>query len=139
MIVSSHVINYSSLARENGLILHTTVTIGYDAAWRQVHSLLSMAAERTSGLLREPLPFILQKSLDDFYVTYELNVYTDKPLEMSKIYSELHENIQDAFNEQGVQIMSPHYEMDPPQIKVVLKERWYAAPVESPDDPGNKG
>jgi small-conductance mechanosensitive channel len=137
MIVSSHVINYSSMAHEEGLILHTTVTIGYDAPWRQVHSLLLMAAERTSGLLREPPPFILQKSLDDFYVTYELNVYTDKPLEMAKIYSELHQNIQDAFNEHGVQIMSPHYEMDPGQMKVVPKERWYAPPAIPPD--GSKG
>jgi small-conductance mechanosensitive channel len=129
MIVNSHVINYSSLVREKGLILHTTVTIGYDTPWRQVHSLLLMAAERTQGLLREPPPFILQKSLDDFYVTYELNIYTDKPLEMARLYSELHQNIQDAFNEQGVQIMSPHYEMDPGQIKVVPKERWYSPPA----------
>ena len=138
MIVNSHVINYSSLVREKGLILHTTVTIGYDAAWRQVHSLLLTAAEKTSGLLREPPPFILQKSLDDFYVTYELNVYTDKPLEMAKIYSELHQNIQDAFNEHGVQIMSPRYEMDPGQIKVVPKERWYAPPAKPLDDPATK-
>lgn len=139
MIVNSHVVNYSSLVQEKGLILHTTVTIGYDTPWRQVHSLLLMAAERTSGLLREPPPFILQKSLDDFYVTYELNVYTDKPLEMAKIYSALHQNIQDAFNEQGVQIMSPHYEMDPGQIKVVPKESWYAPPAKPPNDPETKG
>jgi small-conductance mechanosensitive channel len=138
MIVNSHVINYSSLVREKGLILHTTVTIGYDTPWRQVHSLLLMAAERTQGLLREPPPFILQKSLDDFYVTYELNIYTDKPLEMARLYSELHQNIQDAFNEQGVQIMSPHYEMDPGQIKVVPKERWYSPPAKPPDGPEKK-
>jgi small-conductance mechanosensitive channel len=139
MIVNSHVINYSSLVQEKGLILHTTVTIGYDTPWRQVHSLLLTAAERTKGLLREPPPFILQKSLDDFYVTYELNVYTDKPLEMAKLYSELHQNIQDAFNEHGVQIMSPHYEMDPGQIKVVPRERWYSPPAKPQDDPGTKG
>jgi len=138
LIVNSHVVNYSSLAREKGLILHTTVTIGYDAPWRQVHSLLLKAAERTSGLLREPRPFILQKSLDDFHVTYELNAYTDKPLETAKIYSELHQNIQDAFNEHGVQIMSPHYEMDRGQIKVVPKERWYAPPAKPLDDPASK-
>jgi len=139
MIVNSHVINYSSLAREKGLILHTTVTIGYDTPWRQVHALLLMGAERTSGLLREPPPFILQKSLDDFYVTYELNVYTDKPLEMAEIYSELHQNVQDAFNEYEVQIMSPSYRFDPDRPKVVPRDKWYAPPAKPPDDPEKKG
>lgn len=138
MIVNSHVINYSSMAREKGLILHTTVTIGYDAPWRQVHAMLLMAAERTSGLLREPPPFIRQKSLDDFYVTYELNAYTDKPLEMDGFYSELHKNIQDAFNEYGVQIMSPAYESDPDRPKFVPKEKWYSPPAKPPDAPEKK-
>jgi len=139
MIVNSHVINYSSLARDKGLILHTSVTIGYDAPWRQVHALLLMGAERTQGLLREPPPFILQKSLDDFYVTYELNVYTDKPLEMVGLYSELHQNIQDAFNEHGVQIMSPNYVADPSQPKLVSKKDWYALPAKPPGHPGTEG
>jgi small-conductance mechanosensitive channel len=139
MIVNSHVINYSSLARENGLILHTTVTIGYDTPWRQVHALLLMGAERTSGLLREPPPFILQKSLDDFYVTYELNVYTDLSLEMVEVYSELHQNIQDAFNEYEVQIMSPNYRFDPDRPKVVPRDKWYAAPAKPPNDLEKKG
>jgi len=138
MIVNSHVINYSSLAREKGLILHTAVTIGYDTPWRQVHALLLMGAERTSGLLPEPPPFILQTSLDDFYVTYELNVYTDKPLEMVEIYSELHQNIQDAFNEYEVQIMSPSYRFDPDRPKVVPKDKWYTAPAKPPDDSEKK-
>jgi small-conductance mechanosensitive channel len=138
MIVNSHVINYSSFAREKGLILHTTVTIGYDTPWRQVHALLLMGAERTSGVLREPPPFILQKSLDDFYVTYELNVYTDKPLEMIEIYSELHQNVQDAFNEYEVQIMSPSYRFDPDRPKVVPKEKWYAPPAKPADHPEKK-
>jgi small-conductance mechanosensitive channel len=111
-ILNSHVINYSSLAKEKGLILHTSVTIGYDAPWRQVHALLLMAADRTAGLLKEPEPFVLQKSLDDFYVSYELNAYTTTPEQMAHLYSELHQNIQDAFNEYGVQIMSPNYEAD---------------------------
>lgn len=139
MIVNSHVINYSSLSGEKGLILHTKVTIGYDAPWRQVHAMLLMAAERTQGLLREPPPFILQTSLDDFYVTYELNVYTDKPLEMAHLYSELHQNIQDAFNEYGVQIMSPSYRFDPHRPKVVPKDMWYAAPAKPPDPPEKQG
>lgn len=138
MIVSSHVINYSSLASEKGLILHTTVTIGYDAPWRQVHAMLLMADDRTQGLLREPPPFILQKSLDDFYVTYELNVYTDRLLEMGRLYSELHQNIQDAFNECGVQIMSPHYEMDPSQPKVVSRKDWHVPPAKPPNNAEDK-
>jgi small-conductance mechanosensitive channel len=138
IIVNSHVINYSSLARDTGLILHTSVTIGYDAPWRQVQALLLMAAEKTPGLLREPPPFVLQTSLDDFYVSYELNVYTDRPLEMITLYSDLHKNIQDAFNEYGVQIMSPHYVVDPKNQKVVLKEQWYAPPAKPPDGSGKE-
>ena len=80
MILNGHVINYSSLAREQGLILHTTAGIGYETPWRQVEAMLLMAAARTPGLLRQPPPFILQKGLGDFCVTYELNVYCDQPL-----------------------------------------------------------
>ena len=134
MIVSSPVINYSFLAKKRGLILHTTITIGYDAPWRQVEALLLLAAEKTPGLLRQPPPFILQTSLDDFYVSYELNAYTDHPNIMAETYAELHRNIQDAFNEYDVQIMSPSYRGDTAQPKVVPKERWYAPPAQRPDD-----
>jgi small-conductance mechanosensitive channel len=137
MIVNSHVINYSSLARKQGLILHTSVTIGYDTPWRQVEALLLMAAERTPGLMREPAPFVLQTSLDDFYVAYELNVYIDDPHRMVQTYADLHRNIQDAFNEYGVQIMSPSYRVDPDRPKIVPKEQWYAAPAKRPDDREN--
>jgi small-conductance mechanosensitive channel len=129
LIVNSEVVNYSSLARKTGLILHTTVTIGYDTPWRQVHALLLLAAERTPGLLKEPKPFVLQTALNDFYVSYELNGYTDRPAEMAATYSDLHRNIQDAFNEQGVQIMSPHYLGDPPESKIVPKDQWYRPPA----------
>jgi len=140
VIQSSHVINYSSLARERGLILHTAVTIGYNIPWRQVHAFLLQAAERTPGLLRNPPPFILQTSLDDFYVRYELNAYTDLPHQMLNIYSELHQNIQDAFNEYGVQIMSPHYMSDPRSPAVVPREHWYEPPAKPPgDDSGREG
>ncbi len=83
--------------------------------------------------------FILEKSLDDFYVRYELNVYTDKPLEMQEIYSELHQNMQDASNEYGVLIMSPSYRSDPDRPKVVPKDQWYAPPAKPPDDLEKKG
>ncbi len=108
MVLGSHIINYSTSAR-TGLILHTGVTIGYDVPWKQVHELLLAAARDTENVEEEPAPFVLQTSLDDFYVSYELNAYTDKPQMMAKIYSELHQNIQDKFNEAGVEIMSPHF------------------------------
>jgi len=109
LVLGSHIINYSSSVQDHGLILHTTVTIGYDAPWKKVHELLIAAARSTEHILENPVPFVLQTSLNDFYVSYELNAYTDKPNMMAKIYSELHQNIQDKFNEAGVEIMSPHY------------------------------
>jgi len=109
MILGSHIINFSSSAQELGLILNTSVTIGYDAPWRQVHELLIAAACATENILELPTPFVLQTALNDFYVSYEINAYTDKPSLMASTYSELHQNIQDKFNEAGVEIMSPHY------------------------------
>jgi small-conductance mechanosensitive channel len=138
VLLNSHVTNFSSLAREQGLILHTAVTIGYTTPWRQVHAFLLQAAERTAGLLRDPPPFVLQTALDDFYVRYELNAYTDMPEQMLDIYSELHQHIQDAFNEFEVQIMSPHYMFDPKSPAVVPKERWYVPPAAAPGEPSGQ-
>ena len=133
-ILNSEVVNYNTFARERGLILHTTAGIGYEVPWRQVEAMMKMAAERTPGLLKEPEPFVLQKALGDFAVTYELNVYVNDPHGMAQIYSELHKNILDAFNEYGVQIMTPAYEGDPDQLKVVPKDQWFAAPAQPPED-----
>jgi len=108
-ILDSPIVNYSTEARTRGLILHTAVTIGYDAPWRTIHRLLTEAALKTEDIQREPAPFVLQTALNDFYVSYELNAYTDQPSRMADIYSQLHQNIQDSFNEAGVEIMSPHY------------------------------
>lgn len=109
-IVSSHVINLSQQARDgDGLILHTSITIGYDAPWETVHALLIEAARATKHILPKPDPFVLQTALNDFYVTYELNAYTAAAEIFPRIYSELHQHIQDKFNEAGVEIMSPHY------------------------------
>lgn len=109
-VLGSHVINFSQRVREEGgLILHTSVTIGYDAPWKTVYALLIEAAKATRHILPEPPPFVLQTALNDFYVSYELNAYTNAPEVMFHIYSELHQNIQDKFNEGGVEIMSPHY------------------------------
>jgi small-conductance mechanosensitive channel len=135
-VLSTHVVNYSVRTKEGGLILHTSVTIGYDAPWRQVHAMMLMAAERTGGILQNPTPFVLQNSLDDFYVTYELNAYTATPENMLKIYSDLHKNIQDAFNEHGVQIMSPNYIADRNKPTFVPKDHWYDPPARKPGEPG---
>ena len=128
-LLNSNVLNYSALARSHGLILHTTVGIGYETPWRQVEAMLLLAAERTPGLAREPAPFVLQKSLGDFCVVYEVNVYCDAPAEMMQLYTRLHQSILDVFNEYGVQIMTPNYESDPEQPKLVPKEQWWSAPA----------
>ncbi|HTZ75285.1 MAG TPA: mechanosensitive ion channel domain-containing protein [Candidatus Aquilonibacter sp.] len=109
MVLSSHIVNFSSVAKQNGLILHTGVTIGYDAPWRKIHELLISAAEATTNVQREPKPFVLQTALNDFYVSYEINAFTDQASRMASTYSELHQNIQDKFYEAGVEIMSPHH------------------------------
>jgi len=108
-ILSGNTINYSSEAEGQGLIIHTTVTIGYDVPWKDMYKALKEAANRTEFLLKEPEPFILQTSLDDFYVSYEINAYTKEPNKQARIYSDLHQNIQDACNEMGIEILSPHY------------------------------
>jgi small-conductance mechanosensitive channel len=110
-VLTSQIINYSSLSQDPDyyLILHTTITLGYDIPWRKVHQVLIDAAIVTNHILTEPIPFVFQTSLDDFYISYELNAYTNKPILMASIYSELHQNIQDKCNEAGIEILSPHY------------------------------
>lgn len=108
-IMSSHTVNYSASARQYGLIIHTTVTIGYDAPWRQVHQLLINAARMTPGVLDHPKPFVLETELSDYYPCYQINAYIKDADNYGPIMSDLHQNIQDTFNEAGVEIMSPHY------------------------------
>jgi small-conductance mechanosensitive channel len=128
-ILSGEVLNYSSLARVNGLILHTEVGIGYETPWRQVEAMLLAAGERTPGLVQDPRPFVLLKKLGDFAVVYELNVYCQDVKAMNGLYTSLHRNILDVFNEYGVQIMTPAYEGDPEVPKIVSKANWYTAPA----------
>ena len=109
VVLASFVTNYSLLAQNDGLILHTSVTIGYDTPWRKVHELLIEAALKTKNIVPSPAPFVLQNALEDSYVQYEINAYTDHPLLMVYIYSDLHANIQDCFYAAGVEIMSPVY------------------------------
>jgi small-conductance mechanosensitive channel len=133
LILSSNIINYTSHARQQGLLLHTTVGIGYETPWRQVEAMLLLAAERTQGLLRDPAPFILQQSLGDYAVNYELNVYCDQPSEMYRLYTELHRSVLDVFNEYNVQIMTPSYIADPAQPKLVPKDHWFEKPAQAAD------
>lgn len=109
LVLSNSVTNYSRLARERGLALSTTVTIGYDVPWRQVHELLIGAALDTPDVLNQPAPFVLQKALNDYNVSYELNALTRKPELLPSLYSALHRHIQDRFAAAGVEIMSPAY------------------------------
>jgi len=108
-VMNSHTVNYSSDAPEKGLIIHTTVTIGYDVPWRDTQQALIDAALKTELILKEPTPFVLQTSLDDFYVSYQINAYVREANKQASIYSALHQNIQDIFNERGIEILSPHY------------------------------
>lgn len=108
-IMSSHTVNYSTSAREYGLIIHSEVSIGYDIPWRQVNQILIDAALNTPGVVDDPRPFVLETSLSDWYPVYQINAYIKEAAKMAQIYSDLHQNIQDKFNEAGIEIMSPHY------------------------------
>ena len=110
VVLGSRVENFSAQAQSSGLILHTTVTIGYDVPWRKVHALLIEAATATEGLLADPAPYVLQTSLDDFYASYQINAYTNRPNATARIYAELHAHIQDLFDQAGVELTSPHYQ-----------------------------
>lgn len=109
MVLGSYIVNFSATAREGGVILHTTVTLGYDIPWPKVHEAMKVAATRTSGIMEDPAPFVLQTALGDYSVSYELNAYTDQPRLMPRIYSGLHQNLQDALAEAGIEILSPIY------------------------------
>jgi small-conductance mechanosensitive channel len=133
VIIGTATKNYSRTVQGSGYVLDTAVTIGYDTPWRQVEALLCEAARRTEGVLTEPKPRVFQTALSDFYPEYRLvcQAIPTQPRPRAEVLSALHANIQDAFNEYGVQIMSPHYLGDPTQEKLVKKENWFAAPAKS--------
>jgi small-conductance mechanosensitive channel len=124
--------NYSRLAGEQGMVVTVSVTIGYDVPWRQVHELLLLGASRTPGIRKEPPPRVLQRELSDFYVQYHLLAHLEDGQSRVAVLSDLHAQIQDAFNEYGAQIMSPHFESQPKKPVLVPKSAWYAPPVSSP-------
>jgi small-conductance mechanosensitive channel len=132
VVVGTSTMNFTRLHAAHGTIVYTSVTIGYDAPWRQVHAMLLEAVERTPGVRREPAPYIVQRALADFYVEYQVNAYIERPGERFPVLSALHANIQDLFNEHGVQIMSPHFEQQPAKAVVVPRDRFYAPPARPP-------
>ena len=132
IVMNTHIVNYSSSLNKENLILHTSITLGYDVPWKKVHSTLIEAAHRTENVLKDPAPFVFQTSLDDYYVAYELNVYTDKPHIMSKIYSELHQNMQDTCNENGIEILSPRFNAVRDGNQSTIPENYLPKSYESP-------
>jgi small-conductance mechanosensitive channel len=135
MVLANTSKNYSRAHAGTGFVIDTTVTIGYDTPWRQVSAMLTEAARRTPGITTDPEPRVFQTALSDFYPEYRLVAYSQakSPYTRAQALDRLHANIQDVFNEHGVQIMSPHYLGDPESAKVVPKARWFEAPAK-PDD-----
>lgn len=135
MITGAVTKNYSRVVQGAGYVVDTVVTIGYDTPWRQVEAMLLEAARRTAGILEKPRPQVFQTALSDFYPEYRLvaQAVPSEPRPRAELLSLLHANIQDVFNEYGVQIMSPHYLGDPEQEKRVPQDQWYAAPAQAPE------
>ncbi|MEN2400142.1 mechanosensitive ion channel family protein [Flavobacterium sp. MC2016-06] len=133
-VLSSTSTNFSANTKQstNGLLIHTTVTIGYDVPWKDIHKALIDAALKTELTEQTPPPFVLQTSLDDFYVSYQVNVYTKEPNKQPRIYSSLHQNIQDSFNAVGIEIMSPHYASLRDGNKTTIPENYLDNNYETP-------
>jgi small-conductance mechanosensitive channel len=138
VIFSQPVRNFSRLVQDGRFVLHTSVTIGYSSPWRQVHAMLLEAARRTPGVANEPMPYVVQTALSDFYVEYRLCAQSNRAAPSSRVeaMSQLHANVQDVFNENGVQIMSPHYRSDPPEPQIVAPgDPWSAGQPGAPLTP----
>src|SRR6185295_15300376 len=130
VVVGQTVTDYSRHSGTEGVYTPTSVTIGYDTPWRQVHAMMLLAAERTPGIRATPPPLVMQAGLEDFYVRYTLLVCLERPQSRPITLAALYANIRDVFNEHGVQIMSPNYVLDPAAPKVVPKPQWFAAPAQ---------
>jgi small-conductance mechanosensitive channel len=139
VILGSSVVNYSSLSREQALFINAIVGIRYEVPWRQVESMLLEAVTRTQGVLAKPAPFVRLTSLGEFFVSYGLNAAIRDPTQRRQWLAELHRNVLDVFNEYGVQIMTPAYEGDPEQAKIVPREQWYATPARPPGSVEGRG
>ena len=123
-VLSSNTINFTTNSIDKGLILYTTITLGYDVDWKKVYATLIDSALKTNLVLKEPSPYVLQTSLDDNYVSYQLNIYTNHANKKNRILSDLHENIQDMCNENGIEILSPHYKSVRDGSRVAIPEKY---------------
>ena len=135
VLVSNQIRNLSCLYDSHGIWIGTKITIGYDTPWRQVEAMLLNAVARVPELKVEPKPFVIQRSLSDFYVEYEVLALMHQPFGRAHLLSLLHREIQDEFNAHGVQIMSPNFEAQPEKTVLVPKENWYAAPARAVENP----
>ena len=137
VVFSQPIRNFSRLVQDGQFVMHTAVTIGYATPWRQVHAMLLEAARRTKGVATEPPPHVVQTALSDFYVEYRLCAQSNNhaPRRRAEAMSQLHANVQDVFNEHGVQIMSPHYIADPEQPQVVPPGPWSSQSAGQPPSP----
>lgn len=117
-LLASEVTNYSAKLDGKGLLLHTTVGIGYEEPREKIEAMLLEAVGRTNGLKKSPSPFVLMDGLADFAINYQVNAFTTRGSSLPLLLSELHKNIVDVFNENNVQIMTPSYEADTPEAKV---------------------
>lgn len=135
VVVSGKIINLSAESVDGGVNLTTSVTIGYDTPWRQVHALLELAARRTPGIDQQIAPVVRKLGLLDWYTSYELQVRLLPTTKLPDGRNALHSSIIDVFNEFGVQIMSPNFVMQPKAAVVVPQEAWYAAPAVAPQKP----
>ena len=131
-VLSSNTINFTTNSIDKGLILYTTITLGYDVDWKKAYSTLIDSALKTNLVLEDPSPFVLQTSLDDFYVSYQLNIYTNHASKKLRILSELHENIQDLCNENGIEILSPHYKSLRDGSTVAIPEKYIPEDYQAP-------
>jgi small-conductance mechanosensitive channel len=111
-VITSSILNFSFGRREiqRPVALATTITIGYDVPWRQVHALMLAAARAVPGIAEDPSPLVLQTSLNDFHISYELNASVRDVLLYRETLSELLASLQDRFAEAGVEILSPAYQ-----------------------------
>lgn len=137
VVFSQPIRNFSRLVTNGRFMIHTTVTIGYSTPWRQVHAMLLEGARRSQGVATDPAPYVVQTALSDFYVEYRLCAQSSRnaPSRRAEVISQLHSHVQDVFNENGVQIMSPHYMEDPPQPQVVPPGPWSSQPQGSTTPP----
>ena len=135
-VLSNTTKNYSRAYPGTGYVLDTTVTIGYDTPWRQVHAMLELAAARTEDIAATPKPYVMQIGLSDFYPEYRLVAYStvETPRRRADVLNQLHQQIIDVFNEYGVAITSPHFTQEPATSHVIPKENWYAAPARPDED-----